>query len=106
MRIGYARVSTDDQDTTPQFDALHAAHCERVYKESARGRSRHRPELDRMLDAVREGDVVVVQRLDRLGRSLKDPVELPDDFHQRGVPLCPFLKILIPPQRLVSLLFT
>ncbi|CAH8188775.1 recombinase family protein [Vibrio vulnificus] len=85
MRIGYARVSTDDQDTTPQLDALHAANCERIYKESASGRSRNRPELDRMLDAVREGDVVVVQRLDRLGRSLKDLIELLDNFHQRGI---------------------
>ena len=85
MRIGYARVSTDDQDTTSQLDALHTANCERIYKESASGRSRNRPELDRMLDAVREGDVVVVQRLDRLGRSLKDLIELLDDFHQRGI---------------------
>ncbi|QFT13470.1 DNA-invertase hin (plasmid) [Vibrio sp. THAF190c] len=78
MRIGYARVSTDNQDTSPQLDALKAAGCERVYSEHISGKSRDRPELERLLDVVREGDVVIVQRLDRLGRSLKDLIELLD----------------------------
>jgi len=85
MRIGYARVSTDEQDTAPQLDALNEAGCERIYRENASGKSRARPELERMIDALREGDVIVVQRLDRLGRSLKDLIELLDDFKQRNI---------------------
>lgn len=85
MRIGYARVSTEEQETAPQMDALNAANCDRIYQESMSGKSKQRPELNRMLDALRDGDVVVVQRLDRLGRSLKDLIDLLDDFNQRGV---------------------
>ncbi|EGR0986876.1 DNA invertase [Vibrio parahaemolyticus] len=85
MRIGYARVSTDEQDTSPQIDALKLAGCERIYSEHISGKSKERPELERLLDAVRNGDVVIVQRLDRLGRSLKDLIELLDCFNQRGI---------------------
>lgn len=72
MKIGYARVSSDEQSETPQVDELVAVGCERVYREKISGKSKQRPELERMCDSLREGDVVVVQRLDRLGRSLKD----------------------------------
>lgn len=85
MKIGYARVSTDDQSTASQLDALGSAGCERIYQEHFSGKSKKRPELDRMIDALREGDIVVVQRLDRLGRSLKDLIELLDSFKQQGV---------------------
>lgn len=85
MKIGYARVSTDEQSTDFQLDALSSAGCDRVYRESFSGKSRNRPELERMIDALREGDIVVVQRLDRLGRSLKDLIELLDGFKQQGV---------------------
>ena len=73
MLIGYARVSkADDQDTTAQVSALQAAGCARIFEEAASGGRWARPELHRMLDQLREGDVVVVWKLDRLSRSLKD----------------------------------
>ena len=66
MLIGYARVSTDDQDTTAQVAALKAAKCERIYPEKASGGRWDRPELHRLLDQLRKGDVLVVWKLDRL----------------------------------------
>ncbi len=72
MLIGYARVSTDDQDTAVQVAALEAAGCECIYREKASGGRWDRPELHRLLDQLREGDVVVVWKLDRLSRSLRD----------------------------------
>ncbi len=85
MIIGYARVSTSEQDTALQMDALQGAHCERIYQESGSGTSRSRPELARCLDAMREGDTLVVWRLDRLGRSLKDLVTILNDLNDAGV---------------------
>ena len=85
MRIGYARVSTEEQNEDAQLDALNAACCEKLYIEKCSGKSKNRPELDRMIDSLRKGDIVVVQRLDRLGRSLKDLIELLDGFKQQGV---------------------
>tara|TARA_Y100000588_G_scaffold197605_1_gene211496 strand:- start:170 stop:745 length:576 start_codon:yes stop_codon:yes gene_type:complete len=85
MKIGYARVSTDEQSESAQLDALKAAGCERIYKEKCSGRSKQRPELERMIDTLRAEDVVVVQRLDRLGRSLKDLIELLDGFKSEQV---------------------
>src|SRR5271167_277945 len=72
MRIAYARVSTDDQDTAAQVAALKAAGCERIYREKASGGRWDRPELHRLLDQLRKGDVLVVWKLDRLSRSLRD----------------------------------
>ena len=73
MQLGYARVSkADDQDTAAQVSALKAAGCTRVYEEKASGGRWDRPQLHRMLDQLREGDVIVVWKLDRLSRSLKD----------------------------------
>lgn len=85
MKIGYARVSTDEQSDNSQIDALEAAGCSRIYSEKYSGRSKLRPELERMIDALRMGDIVVVQRLDRLGRSLKDLIELLDNFKTKNV---------------------
>ncbi|MHC1765216.1 MAG: recombinase family protein [Verrucomicrobiia bacterium] len=72
MMIGYARVSTDDQDSAAQVGALKAAGCERIYREKASGGRWDRPELHRLLDQLRKGDVLVVWKLDRLSRSLRD----------------------------------
>ena len=72
MLIGYARVSTNDQETAAQVAALKAGGCERIYREKASGGRWDRPELQRMLDHLRGGDTVVVWKLDRLSRSLKD----------------------------------
>jgi len=85
MKIGYARVSTDDQDTALQLDALEKSGCERIYSENISASKKNRPELERMLDALRDGDTVVVWRLDRLGRSLKDLIELLDGFKMNGI---------------------
>jgi len=85
MKIGYARVSTDEQSDNAQIDALKIIGCEKIYREIYSGRSKSRPELERMIDVLRDGDVVVVQRLDRLGRSLKDLIELLDDFKSKQV---------------------
>src|ERR1700730_11152488 len=72
MQIGYARVSTDDRDTAIQVAALKTAGCERIYREKASGGRWDRPELHRLLDQLRKGDVLVVWKLDRLSRSLRD----------------------------------
>jgi DNA invertase Pin-like site-specific DNA recombinase len=72
MLIGYARVSTNDQDTAAQVAALKAAGCERIYREKASGGRWDRPELHRLIDQLRKGDVLVVWKLDRLSRSLRD----------------------------------
>src|ERR671921_1836603 len=72
MLIGYARVSTNDQETATQVAALKAAGCERIYREKASGGRWDRPELQRLLDQLRKGDVLTVWKLDRLSRSLRD----------------------------------
>jgi len=83
--IGYARVSSDDQNASLQVDALKKAGCLKVFTDHASGSKASRPELDRMLDQLRPGDVVVVWRLDRLGRSLKNLIALVEDLADRGV---------------------
>lgn len=84
MEIGYARVSTGDQDTTAQIRALEAAGVERVYQEQASGGRWDRPELHKVLDQLRQGDVLVVWKLDRLSRSLKDLLTIMERIEQRG----------------------
>jgi DNA invertase Pin-like site-specific DNA recombinase len=76
MLIGYARVSTNDQDTAAQTSALKAAGCERIFREKASGGRWDRPELHRLLDQLRPRDVLVVWKLDRLSRSLRDLLTL------------------------------
>jgi DNA invertase Pin-like site-specific DNA recombinase len=84
MKIGYARVSTQDQDLSLQLDALQAAGCGKIYKEKMTGSTRERPELQKLLDQLREGDVVVIWKLDRLARSLKDLVNLVNEIQEKG----------------------
>lgn len=85
MIIGYARVSTQDQNPELQLDALRAAGCEQMFHEKATGKFRERPELVACLRTMRKGDTLVVWKLDRLARSLKDLVEIIHDLNQRGV---------------------
>tara|TARA_R110001592_G_C13188405_1_gene751978 strand:- start:2044 stop:2601 length:558 start_codon:yes stop_codon:yes gene_type:complete len=85
MIIGYARVSTADQNTALQIDALTAAGAERIYQESLSGASRDRPELAKCIDTLRSGDTLIVWRLDRLGRSLKDLVAIIAEIEDKGV---------------------
>ena len=84
MKIGYARVSTRDQNLDMQLAALHGAGCEQIYQEKVSG-VKERPELERCLQSLRSGDTLVVYKLDRLGRSLKNLVEIIDDLTRRGV---------------------
>ena len=82
--IGYARVSTDGQDESLQIEALEAAGCERIYIDRASGTIRERPELTNALRDLRDGeDVLVVWRLDRIGRSLRHLVDLVGDLRSR-----------------------
>ena len=87
MIIGYARVSTLEQNEALQTDALTKAGCERLFVDHASGAKAHRPELDRLLDVVREGDTLIVWKLDRLGRSVgfKSLTENMDTTTQGGV---------------------
>lgn len=84
-RIGYARVSTDDQNLDLQRDALALTGCDAVYEETMSGKSVDRPELGHCLKALRSGDTLVVWRLDRLGRSLPDLVGIVSRLEQEGV---------------------
>ena len=87
MLIGYARVSTDDQGLALQREALKGAGCQRVYEEKVSGAKRSRPELDRLLDQLRVGDVVVVSRLDRLARSTRDLLDIAEQLKEAGAGL-------------------
>ena len=84
MIIGYARVSTAGQNLDGQCDNLRQAGCERIYSEKISGVKAQRPELDRMLDALREGDTVVITELTRLGRSVKELFTIIERVHEAG----------------------
>lgn len=84
MIIGYARVSTDDQSLDSQTDALSAVGAEKVFADKISGSRRLRPELGKMLEQLREGDVVIVTKYDRLARSLKDLLEIVDTIKGHG----------------------
>jgi DNA invertase Pin-like site-specific DNA recombinase len=85
--LGYARVSTDGQDHALQLDALRAAGCDKVFVETASGTRTDRPELAKLLEQARKGDVLVVWRLDRLARSLRHLIDIADDLNRRGIAL-------------------
>jgi DNA invertase Pin-like site-specific DNA recombinase len=86
MLIGYARVSTADQNSDLQIDALKNAGCDRVFvDEGVSGSTKSRPELDKCLEHLRTGDSLVVWRLDRLGRSLPHLIEAVGDLENRGI---------------------
>lgn len=83
--IGYARVSTSDQNADAQLDALTQAGCLKVFTDRASGAIDERPELNRMLDQLRPGDTVVVFKLDRLGRNLKHLIQTISSLEERGI---------------------
>jgi DNA invertase Pin-like site-specific DNA recombinase len=87
VKIGYARVSTQDQNLEMQLDALQKAGCEKVFQEKASGIKSDRPQLAAMQQILREGDVIYIYKLDRLGRSLKHLLEMTSDFEKRGIGL-------------------
>ena len=83
--LGYARVSTGDQDARLQHDALTAAGCYRIFTDTASGALQTRPELDKLLDQLRPGDTLVVWRLDRLGRSIRHLIDQLSELQDRGI---------------------
>ena len=85
MVIGYARVSTDAQSLALQLDALAQAHCQRVFTDKASGTNSNRPGLTEALSHLREGDVLVIWKLDRLGRTVKGLVDFVSELADRGV---------------------
>ena len=87
MLVGYARTSTDDQNLDLQRDALKIAGCERLFEDQASGAKTERHGLGSMISMLRKGDTVIIWRLDRLGRSLKDLIQLVDTFESLGVGL-------------------
>ncbi len=86
MRIGYARVSTEDQNLRLQLDALRTAECERIYRDDGISAvAKERPGLSRALKRLKPGDVLVVWKLDRLGRSLPHLIDVITDLRDRGI---------------------
>jgi DNA invertase Pin-like site-specific DNA recombinase len=85
MHIGYARVSTGEQNLDLQTDALKDEGCERVFTDELSGATAERPGLQKAMDYAREGDVLVVWRLDRFGRSLKDLIAKVETLGEKGV---------------------
>jgi DNA invertase Pin-like site-specific DNA recombinase len=87
MLLGYARVSTDQQDHALQLDALQTAGCEKVFVETGSGRRADRAELAKLMEIARKGDIIVCWRLDRIGRSLRHLIEMAEQLQKRGIAL-------------------
>lgn len=87
MKIGYIRISTQDQNYNLQEDALNKLGCEMIFKETVSGATKERPQLKKLLEQIRKGDVVVVYKLDRLGRSLKHLLEIVEILNSKNVAL-------------------
>jgi DNA invertase Pin-like site-specific DNA recombinase len=85
LKIGYARVSTDDQNLSLQREALLVDGCDQIYEEMASGKNSERPELKNCLKALRSGDTLIVWKLDRLGRSLVDLISIVNSLPEKGV---------------------
>jgi DNA invertase Pin-like site-specific DNA recombinase len=87
MKFGYIRVSRDTQTTALQEDAMKKIQCDRTFTDKMSGKRFDRPEYLKMLDMARKGDVIVVWRLDRLGRSIKDLIAIVEELGKRGIEL-------------------
>ena len=87
MKIGYARVSTQEQNLDRQIDSLKEAGCERIYSEKVSAVQKERPELSKIFDFIRKGDVIIVCELTRLGRSVKELIEIVEKIHSIGANL-------------------
>lgn len=87
MKIGYARVSTQEQDLALQLDALTKEGCEKIFQEKASGAQRDRPELKAALSYMRKGDTLVIWKIDRLARSMKQLIETIESFQDQGIGL-------------------
>lgn len=87
MKIGYARVSTTDQNLDLQQDALTAIGCEKIFSDVVSGVKKERPEFSKMMATLREGDTIIIWKLDRLGRSLHELVKLVNELNEKGIGL-------------------
>lgn len=87
MRVGYARVSTQEQTLDSQTDALRQAGCEKIYEDKISGMKANKPEFDLMMNFLRKGDTIVIWKLDRLGRSTRGLIELVEDLGKKGIHL-------------------
>ena len=85
MKIGYARVSSKDQNLDRQIDSLSAAGCEKIFSDKLSGAKFDRPELNLLKAQLRPGDIVVIDKLDRLGRSLKDLIAIVSEYEANGI---------------------
>lgn len=85
MKVGYARVSSNSQDVDLQRQALEQAGCTKIYCESISGKDNHRPELQAMLEGLRQGDTVVVYKIDRIARSLKGLIDIVETLNTKQV---------------------
>lgn len=84
MKIGYARVSTEEQNLDRQIDILKQIGCDRIYEEKVSGIKKERPELNKMLDQIRTGDVIIISDLTRLSRSVKDLFSIVEQIEGKG----------------------
>lgn len=109
MKIGYARVSTNDQNLDRQLDQLSEYDCERIFMEKITGSKKERPELDRMIDMLRTGDTVVITELTRLGRSVKDLFGIVEIIHSKHADIKslkePWLDTTTPQRKLLFTIF-
>lgn len=87
MKIGYARVSTQEQNLDRQIDGLKAKGCEKIFQEKMTGTRADRPEYKRMLETLREGDTLIVDSFSRLSRSTKDLLDVVDQLNKQGINL-------------------
>lgn len=87
MKLGYARVSTEEQELGRQLTALKKAGCEKIYTDKISGMKSSRPQFDKLISEMQPGDTIVIQKLDRLGRSMKDLLRFIEEFKERGVAL-------------------
>ncbi|WP_289170014.1 recombinase family protein, partial [uncultured Pseudoalteromonas sp.] len=85
--FGYARVSTKDQDLSVQLSKLNEHGVDRVYSEKISGKNTNRPELERLLEQLRSGDTIVITKIDRLARNMRDFQNIVHDLNERGVSL-------------------
>ncbi len=84
MKIGYARVSTEEQNLDRQLDNLKEAECEKIFQEKITGTKKERPELDKLMEQLRSGDLIIISDLTRLSRSVKDLFSLVDQIEKKG----------------------
>ena len=106
MTLGYARVSTDEQNLDRQIDALNKYGVDVLFNEKMSGTKRERPELNKLIDRISAGDTIVIESLSRLGRSTKDLIELMELFKDKGVNLVSLKESIDTSSSTGKLLFT